>query len=190
MSSIQFLRAEVTAAIARGVRQCVVIGSRTALREAFESASVQQLRMFAVDEELEQSTLREAPVASTIGTEELSTTLERSGFDKLTASLFVWLGGAKYRTVDAAMGSLAFIASLPRGSSVVLDYAERSYLGSFTQTALDALASRVTCAGDNVKQLIHPQAVTAMLRSLGFQMIVDLTQEGLPDGGHLVSAIV
>jgi O-methyltransferase involved in polyketide biosynthesis len=191
MSSIQFLKAEVAAAIGRGVRQCVVIGSRAALREAFESAPDQQLRMFAVEEEQEQSALGEtALVPAQDASEELAATLAGSDFDKLTASLFVWLGGAKYRTAEAAISSLAFIASLPRGSSVVLDYAERSYLGSLTHTALDALATRVACAGDNVKQLIHPQAVTAMLRGLGFQMIVDLTQEELPDGGHLVSAIV
>ncbi len=180
MSSIQFLKTEVASAIGRGVRQCVVIGSRAALRDAFENAPDRQLRLFAVEEEQEQSALESGAIPAPDVSECLAATLERSEFDKLAASLFVWLGGAKYRTADAAMGNLAFIASLPRGSSVVLDYAERSYLGSLTHTALDALASRMVCAGDNVKQLIHPQAVTAMLRGLGFQMIVDLAQEELP----------
>jgi O-methyltransferase involved in polyketide biosynthesis len=182
MSSIQFLKTEMAAAVGRGVRQCVVIGSHTDLREALNDSPEQPLRVFAVDDEQQSS---EQP-------EELSAVLERSEFDQLKASLFVWLGGAKYRTVEAAMSSLAFIASLPRGSGVVLDYAERSYLGSLTHTALDALATRVTCAGDNVKQLIQPQAVTAMLKGFGFQVIVDFAQEDLLPGcrGHLVSALV
>jgi O-methyltransferase involved in polyketide biosynthesis len=118
--------------------------------------------------------------------------LEKSNFDKRKASLFVWLGGVGYRTVEAALASLAFIASLPKGSGVVFDYAvERTSLGSLTHTALDALASRILVAGGSVKYLIQPQAVEAMLRGLGFQQIVDLVQEGLPDcGGHLVSALV
>lgn len=188
MSSIQFLKNELAAAIGRGVRQCVVIGSRAALREALESAPDQQLRMFAVDGEQAQ-TPPEGAIPARHASEELAATLERSELDKLTASLFVWLGGAKFRTAEAAMSSLSFITTLPRGTTIVLDYAERSHLGSLTHTALDALASRVACAGDNVKQLINPQAVTAMLRGLGFQLIVDLTQEEQP-GGHLVSAIV
>ena len=179
MSSMQFLKTEMAAAIGRGVRQCVVIGSPADLGEVLQGDQEQPVQVFAVGD---------APQSSELP-EELSAVLERSEFDKLKASLFVWLGGAKYRTVEAAMSSLAFIASLPRGSGVVLDYAERSYLGSLTHTALDALATRVTCAGDNVKQLINPQAVTAMLRGLGFQVIVDLSQEEQP-GGHLVSAIV
>jgi hypothetical protein len=43
----------------------------------------------------------------------------------------------------------------------------------------------------SVKYLIQPQAVTAMLRGLGFRQIVDLAQEELPGcAGHLVSAVV
>jgi O-methyltransferase involved in polyketide biosynthesis len=124
--------------------------------------------------------------------EALATTLEKTHFDKLKASLFVWLGGAGYRTVDATMASLAFIASLPRGSGVVFDYAvKRTSLGSLTHTALDALASRILVAGGSVNHLIQPQAVAAMLRGLGFQQIVDLAQEELPvSSAHLVSALV
>jgi hypothetical protein len=76
----------------------------------------------------------------------------------------------------------------------VFDYAvERTAtsLGSLTQTALDALASRISVAGGAVQYLIQPQAVAALLRGLGFQNIVDLAQEELPaSGGHLVSALV
>ncbi len=176
MSSINFTKAELAAAVVRGVRQCVVIGSRQPLREAVQSCTDQDLRVFVVEDDPES--------------EPLAAALEKSEFDQHKASLFVWLGDAKYRTVEAAIASLAFIASLPRGSGVVLDYAvERTSIGSLTHTALDALASRMSIAG-GVKYLIHPQAVAALLRGLGFQQIVDLAQEGLSGGGHLVSAVV
>ena len=190
MSAINFAKTELAAAIARGVRQCVVIGSRPPLCEAFNSSPSQSLQVFAVDEE--QSSDSPATFVSTqFASETLATALEKSDFDKLKASLFVWLGGAGYRTVDAVISALAFIASLPRGSGVVFDYAvERTSLGSMTHTALDALASRIASAS-SVKYLIQPQAVAALLRGLGFQQIVDLAQEELPvNGGHLVSAVV
>ena len=41
------------------------------------------------------------------------------------------------------------------------------------------------------RTFIQPQALTAMLRILGFQQIVDLTQQEQPlPGTHLVSAMV
>jgi O-methyltransferase involved in polyketide biosynthesis len=189
MSAINFAKTELAAAIARGVRQCVVIGSRP-LCEAFNSSPSQSLQVFAVDEE-QPSDSPATFVSTQFASETLATALEKSDFDKLKASLFVWLGGAGYRTVDAVISALAFIASLPRGSGVVFDYAvERTSLGSMTHTALDALASRIASAS-SVKYLIQPQAVAALLRGLGFQQIVDLAQEELPvSGGHLVSAVV
>ena len=56
---------------------------------------------------------------------------------------------------------------------------------------MDALASRMLLVGGRVKHLIQPQAVAEMLRSLGFQSVMDLVQDGLPEnGGHLVRAAV
>jgi O-methyltransferase involved in polyketide biosynthesis len=89
------------------------------------------------------------------------------------------------------MGSLAFIASLPKGSGVVFDYvAERTSIESRMETALDALASRIPLAGGQCKHLIQPQAVSAMLSGMGFQQIVDLAKQELAGNGHLVSAVV
>jgi O-methyltransferase involved in polyketide biosynthesis len=192
MSSINFTQTELGAAIGRGVRQCVVIGSlQQPWREALQSSLERTLKVFTVDED-PQSDSPATFVPTQFASEALATALEKSDFDKRKASLFVWLGGAGYRTVEGVLASVAFMASLPRGSGVVFDYAvERASLGSLTHTALDALASRILVAGGSVKYLIQPQAVAAMLRGLGFQQIVDLVPEGLPDcGGHLVSALV
>ena len=190
MSSINFIKAQLAAAIARGVRQYVVIGSRPAVREALASSPDPTVQVFAVDEAQTSDAVTFVPTQ--FASEALATALEKSKFDKLKPSLFLWLGGAGYRTADAAMASLSYIASLPRGSGVVFDYAvKRTCRRSLTHTALDALASRISVGDGNVKQVIEPQAVAAMLRGFGFQKVIDLVQEELPvAGGHLVSAAV
>ena len=191
MSSINFVRAELDSAFARGVRQFVVIGSRPWLREVFDTTPGRTLRVFAVDEE-QPSDSPATFVATQFASEPLQVALKKSSFDQLKASLFVWLGGAGYSTVDATLASLAFIASLPTGSGVVFDYTvERTSVLSRAHTALHALASRTLMACGSVKHHIQPLAVAAMLRGLGFQTIVDLAQDRNQVGGeHLISAVV
>ena len=190
MSSIAFIRSELSAALARGVRQCVVVGSELPLHEAIKGFRDQSLRVFAVNEE-QPSVSPVTVVPARFASEGLAMTLERSGFDKQTTSLFIWLGDAGYRTIDAVTASLAFIASLPKGSGVIFDYAvERTSLLTMAHTALDGLASRICLAG-TVKYLIQPQAVAAMLRGFGFRQMRDLVpEEPAANGGHLVSAVV
>ena len=183
-------RIELASALERGVRQLVFIGTREAAPEELRDPSGSSLQLFAVDEQ--------APAASTLTfvptrfeSEELSAALGRSSFDKLKASLFIWFGDVGYRTAEAALSTLSFIASLPKGSGVVFDYAaERSPLGSCAGTALDALASRTSCGGV-IRHLIQPQAVAAMLRGLGFGHMTDHIDEELSQfDGHIVSALV
>lgn len=191
MSYINFTKTELAAAVARGVRQCVVIASRPPLRDALSTSSNPSLRVFAMDEDVvpkSSATL----VPTRFADETLAAALEKSDFDQLKASLFVWLGGAGYRALESVMASLAFIASLPKGSGVVFDYAAKHLsLGPPTETAMDALASRVSLSGGNFKHIIQPPAVAAMLHGLGFRQIVDLAEKEVPvSDGHLVSAVV
>jgi O-methyltransferase involved in polyketide biosynthesis len=191
MSHINFIKTELAAAIARGVRQCVVIASGQALPEAFSSSSDPTLRVFVVDDDAEVHSSATF-VPTRFATETLAAALEKSDFNKFKSSLFIWLGGAGYRVVDGVISTLAFIASLPKGTGVVLDYvAERTSLGSLSGTALDGLASRISLPAGGVKHLIQPQAVAAMLYGLGFRHVVDLAkQELLLSDGHLVSAVI
>lgn len=191
MSAINFIRSELGLAVTRGVRQCVVIGERPVMREILEEFSEPALQVFAVAEDPEIDSPATF-VATHFRSETLAAALEKSNFDKVKASLFVWLGGAGYRSMEGVISSLAFIASLPKGSGVVFDYAvQRVCSGSPTKTALDGLASRMWMAGGTLKYLIQPQAVAAMLRGVGFRQIVDLAQDEIREsGGHLVSAVV
>lgn len=51
MSSIHFIKTELAAALARGVRQSVVVGSRPLFQEAFKSSPDQSFHVFTVEEE-------------------------------------------------------------------------------------------------------------------------------------------
>jgi O-methyltransferase involved in polyketide biosynthesis len=180
---------ELASAIARGVRQLVFIGTQDHPEFDLPSPPEGSLQLFTVDEQVALDSAATF-VPTQFRSEELASALSRSSFDKLKASLFIWLGDASYRTVDAALATLSFIASLPKGTGVIFDYAaEHSSPGSFAGTALDALASRISCAGV-VKHLIQPQALAAMLRSMGFGQITDHIDELSPQGGHIVTACI
>jgi len=167
------------------------MASRPLLQDALITSSNPSLRVFAVDEDV-RSNSSATFVRIRFAEETLAVALEKSDFDRLKASQFVWLGGAGYRALESVVARVSFIAPLPKGSGVVFDYAaERKSLGSPTETALDALASRVSLSGGNCKHIIQPPAVAAMLHGFGFRQIVDLAeQEVLVGDGHLVSAVV
>jgi O-methyltransferase involved in polyketide biosynthesis len=191
MSQINFMKKELAAALARGVRQCVVIASRPLLMEAFNAQPAPTLQVFAVDE-VSVFNPSATFIPTRFATEPLAAALEKSDFDKFKSSFFIWLGGAGYRALDGVMSSLAFIASLPKGTGVVFDYvADRTSLGFLPETALDALASRISLPVGGVKHVIQPQAVAAMLHGLGFRQVVDLAKQELHlNSEHLISASI
>ena len=152
MSLLDFTKNALTAAMARGVHQCIVIGSSASVPET--------LQVFAVNE---------------ITSDTLPSALKESNFDEQEPSLILWLGGKGYKTIEAMIDSLRFIASLPKGTGLLLNY-----------SALSTLASKFSDAGGTVKSLIDPQAVKALLLGVGFHEIEDFPG----DLRHLVTALV
>ena len=190
MSSMSFLKLEIAGALGRGVLQCVTIGSRPLTLQAYNTSTGQVLKMFTVDEE-QSSDSDTTFVPTQFMPETLVTSLGKTTFNIREPSLFVWLGGTVYRTVESVLASLAFIASLPKGSGVILDYAaKRTSLEPLSRTALDGLACRISMADGTATYFIQPEAVTAMLRGLSFRRIVNSEQGESPQSGlHLVSAV-
>lgn len=190
MNRTLLTRTELASAIARGVRQLVFIGSQKHVSMDVPNPADGCLQLFTVDEEDAVGSAATF-IPTQFQSEELACALSRSDFDRFKASLFIWLGDASYRTVEAALSTLSFIASLPKGTGVIFDYAaERTSAALFGGAALDALASRVSCSGA-VKHLIQPQAVAAMLRSVGFgQMTDQVDEEFAPLDRHIVTALV
>ena len=121
------------AAMARGVRQYVLLGAGLdtfAYRGRHEG-----LHVFEVDHPATQSWKRArlaevliavpdqvtyAPVD--FESETLRDGLARAGFDFGRPAMFAWLGVTPYLTRDAVMATLAFVASLAKGSEVIFDY--------------------------------------------------------------------
>lgn len=182
----RFVEDELTAAIARGATQYIVLGAGLdtyAYRNAHS-----RLRVFEVDHPATQAWKRKQldaagiPIPSSLTfvptdfeEQSLGSVLESSGFQASEVSFFSWLGVTPYLTPEAAMATLAFIGSLAEGSGVVFDYAvERSSLDSVEQMAMDALASRVARAGEPFRLFLDPRALDRMLRAAGFHEIQDL----------------
>lgn len=189
MNRMEVTKSELISALERGVRQLVFIGPQQTSEDLSDSLGT-GLQVFAVNEE-EPAASDANFVPTQFESEELATALARSQFDRFKATLFIWLGHAGYRTLDAALSTLSFIASLPQGSGVLFDYAAERRAPQTGGTALDALASRFSCATGAVKYMIQPQAVAAMLRGLGFGHMTDHADNDVVlFDRHIVSAVV
>lgn len=178
----RFAETELAAALERGVRQYVVLGAGldTFGRKPYPAADLQ---VFEVDHpaaaKWRQSSAPEGArvtfVPTDFETESLSDALHRSGFKPGLATLFSWLGATLYSTPEAAMTTLRFIASMPRESGLLFDYAvERSSRSALGQLAMDALASRAASAGEAFRLLLQPEALKGLLKAFGFWRIDDV----------------
>jgi methyltransferase (TIGR00027 family) len=95
--------------------------------------------------------------------------LERSGFDLSVAAFFSWLGVTPYLTREACMSTLSFVAKMPAGSGVVLDFAvDPALLNAGQRQALDALSQRVARYGEPFQLFFDPGKLRGELKSLGF----------------------
>jgi methyltransferase (TIGR00027 family) len=184
-------------AVARGVRQYVVLGAGLdtfAGRSALPECSVHpELRIFEVDHPATQAWKRaclEQGGVHVPGTvtfvpvdferEELMTRLVASGFDAGAPAFCSWLGVLPYLTREAAVGTLRALGSLPVGSGVAFDYAAaRESLSPTQQAAYDWLAERVARAGEPFRLGFEPAELQQLLRECGFARVKDLDGEAI-----------
>jgi methyltransferase (TIGR00027 family) len=107
------------------------------------------------------------------GQDPLATQLRAAGFNPNAPTFFAWLGVVPYLTLPAFRSTLAFIASCPPGSGLVLDYAQpRAVLPFFEQLAHDSLADRVKRAGEPFQLFFTPAELAAELAA--FHHLEDL----------------
>lgn len=171
-------------AVANGVTQYVLLGAGLdtfAYRNSFP-----QLHVFEVDHPATQQWKRGLLAANVIAIpqsltyvpvdfehQQLATQLAAAGFDTTRPAFFAWLGVVPYLTHAAFRSTLAFIASCPSGSGVVMDYGQpRSALPYLEQLAHDSLASRVQLAGEPFQLFFTPHQMAAELS--GFRNLEDL----------------
>jgi methyltransferase (TIGR00027 family) len=212
VSRSRFSEEALTASVARGARQVVVLGAGLdtfSLRNPFPD-----VRVFEVDFPATQTWKRErlrdaglavpdtlifAPVD--FERESLADGLTRAGFRRDQPAFFQWLGVSMYLTRETVYSTLDIIAGVP-GSAVAFDYTEPLESQSPARRAsLTAMAESAAVRGEPWLSFFDPPELAGILRGKGFQDIEDLgfadlikhyspeLGKGLqPGGGHVIRA--
>jgi methyltransferase (TIGR00027 family) len=179
---------ELAQAVARGAAQYVILGAGLdtfAYRNPYAESA---LRVFEVDFPATQawkiarladagvavpSSLTFAPVD--FERQSLAEGLQHAGFRRDAGTFFSWLGVTPYLTSEAMNATLSFIASMPKGSGVVFDYAvPRESLNFLGRLAFDRIASRVAAAGEPFQLFFDPEPLKQQLSGMGFGSTEDL----------------
>jgi methyltransferase (TIGR00027 family) len=187
---------ELAHAVERGVRQYVILGAGLdtfAYRNPYPEGA---LRVFEVDypatQAWKRSRLKGAGIPfppdltfAPVNFEERTLTaladgLRKAGYDPSLATFFSWLGVAPYLTIEGVMTTLRFIASAPKGSAVVFDYAPAlSLLTPAQRLVIDAMANRLAAAGEPLQTFFDPAELMKDLRAMGFGHVEDIGPEEL-----------
>jgi methyltransferase (TIGR00027 family) len=199
-------------AVARGVRQVVVLGAGLdtfALRNPYTDKGV---RVFEVDraetQTLKRRCLARANLAVPPGLTFVTVDFERqsfvnrlflSGFNVQEPVFFIWLGVVVYLSRKAVSAGLAAIASLP-DAEVVFDYGEPpASIAEEHRPRYLAMIARAKASGDPRLSVFTPQQMATGLEKIGFSDWDDLGPDAVASryfpkelsagsGGHLVRA--
>jgi methyltransferase (TIGR00027 family) len=212
----RFAEDALTAAVARGVRQLVVLGAGLDTY-AYRTNLGENLRVFEVDHPATQAWKRQRLAEAAISVpsalsfapvdferETLADGLAAAGFDPAQQTFFTWLGVVPYLTDQAVFSTLGFIAGLPGGGHVVFDYGNPPDSGPAQDeyaAVREALANGVASLGEAFKIHFETDELHAKLTALGFREVEDLGPAlireryfanrggSTPDrGGHIVRA--
>jgi len=175
------------AAVARGVRQAVVLGAGLdtfALRNPYADLG---LRVFEVDHPATQAwkqrrlaeTGLAVPPSLTFAaidfeTDDLGRGLREAGFTPDHPAFFIWLGVVPYLGRPAIAATLRYIAGIPN-AGVVFDYSEplENYPPEGRRPML-ALAAAAAESGEPWLSHFDPDEIDRELRGYGFEDIEDL----------------
>jgi methyltransferase (TIGR00027 family) len=190
----RFSEDALAAAVARGVRQVVVLGAGLdtfALRNPHAGEGV---RVFEVDYPATQAWKRARltqaglalPTSLTFAPvdferQNLADGLAAAGFRAGQPAFFQWLGVVPYLTHDAISATLDFVAGLPE-SEIVFDYTEpvASYPPA-RRANLIAIAERAASRGEPWLSLFDPAEMAALLQARGFDHTEDLARADIAE---------
>jgi methyltransferase (TIGR00027 family) len=183
----RFAEDALTAAVAQGVSQLVVLGAGLDTY-AYRGAMRERLRIFEVDHPATQAWKRQSLAEANISMpptltfapvdferETLSEGLAAAGFDPAGRSFYTWLGVVPYLTQEAVFATLSFIGSQPGGAAVVFDYSNPPDSLSPTMRAVhNVRAAHVAGIGETWVSYFDSDALGAKLMALGFTEVEDL----------------
>jgi methyltransferase (TIGR00027 family) len=184
---------ELARAVQDGVRQYVLLGAGLDTFAYRNSHAGPGLKVFEVDhpatQEWKKKRLRvggiEIPgdlvfVPVDFERETISDGLRNAGFKADEKAFFAWLGVTPYLTDKAFAETMQFIASMPKGSGIVFDYAvAKSSLNWFERFALRRISARVALAGEPFQLFFEPKTLADRLHKMGFDHVEDLTAEDI-----------
>jgi methyltransferase (TIGR00027 family) len=187
----RFAEDSLALAVARGVRQAVILGAGLDTFSLRNPSAGQGLRVFEVDHPATQAWKRRRLAEAGLGNpawltfvpldlerHDVAAALVDAGFDPGRPAFFQWLGVVPYLPRPAIAATLGFIAAVPE-SEVVFDYTEpleslpeerRAYVAGF--------ATRAAALGEPWVTAFDPAELSAELRRHGFHEQEDL---GLAD---------
>lgn len=174
-------------AVARGVRQIVILGAGLdtfALRNPHLAPG---LRIYEVDHPATQAWKRRRLAEIELALppslvfvpvdfeqHDLPQSLAAAGLQPSSPAFFTWLGVVPYLTREAVAAVLEYIASVP-AAEVVFDYMEPPQ--AFAEEMRDMFkkrAEQLDKIGEAQPSRFDPAAIRALLSSLGFQAIEDI----------------
>ena len=184
---------EIARAATAGVTQYVVLGA--GLDTFAYRNPLPTVRVFEVDHADTQQRKRQRLAAGGIAVPERVTfvscdfatvtslaALRQAGFDPTRPAVLAWLGVVMYLERPAVMQTLADIASLPAGTSVVFDYAvPPESLPFLSRQIYRRLLGRLDMAGEPWRSFFEPVTLRADLDRLGFTDIDDLGGDEIND---------
>jgi len=182
----RFAEDELRAAVARGVRQYVVLGA--GLDTFAYRNSLPDLKVFEVDHPATQAWKRKRlaqvgiPVPSSMTfapvdfeRETFDAGLRRVGFRESAPTFFSWLGVTMYLDNEIVYSTFRAIREMNAANGVAFDYAvPRETLSLVGRLALDAVSRRVKKAGEPFRGFFAPAVLIAKMREMGYSHIEDL----------------
>jgi methyltransferase (TIGR00027 family) len=194
----RFTEDALLAAVARGVRQTVLIGAgfdSWALRRQPAASGVV---VFEIDHPATQGLKRQCLagcgvavdenlhfLAADLSQEGLVEVLARSPFRRDEPAFFSWLGVTMYLPRAANVAALAAVAQASAaGSELVFSYIDQAVFGAGPEGAdFRALQASVASIGEPFLSGFHPATLSGELGALGLELLEDL------DDAHLVTRL-
>jgi methyltransferase (TIGR00027 family) len=174
-------------AVARGVRQYVVLGAGLDTFAYRNPHAASGLRVFEVDhpatQEWKRKLISEAhlkPPGSLVYVpvnferEQVAERLGANGFRADEPAFFSWLGVTMYLSHAAIQETLRFIAHSPVGSGIVFDYLNKPAGWQLLRRwGLKLVMRRIAAGGEAWQTFFTPAQLQGELRGLGFATVRD-----------------
>jgi methyltransferase (TIGR00027 family) len=185
----RFTEDALATAVARGVEQYVVLGAGLDTFAYRQPAWARGLEIIEVDHPASQSAKRGALARAGIAIpanvryadidfehETLASGLARGGLSRARLTFFSWLGVTMYLTRDAIDAVLATVVSFPRGSEIVLTFAQPRKEDDGDGGRLAAGAAAI---GEPWLSYFEPDEMAAVLSRHGFTTVQFPTRDDI-----------